>query len=262
MKLGDCLTSVCCILLLTTKSNVKCESVCSGEDLPGISGNCTHIVSHTFSDSDLNLEQMRGKERLKEVHTYAELEHGLSLSDSFTICSSLMGISTEGTNYPLFFNIVDNHGKQRSIVGPWIKKSLRSSMRIDSSTWSTSTVYNKIPPVFPYTWVKSCMAINTTSGTFKWVVEGVLISDDVSEELADSFKLSKNTTLILGAFSYADNWYSVSNKVTNLNIFSSLLSIETMKSMTRPGSCIEKGDFLAWENMTKSRINIMVIEVN
>ena len=37
--------------------------------------------------------------------------------------------------------------------------------------------------------------------------------------------------------------------MTNLNIFSSTLSIEEMKSITGGESCLKEGDYLAWEDM-------------
>ena len=72
-----------------------------------------------------------------------------------------------------------------------------------------------------------------------------------SDKLKESLNLPKNLSgkLILGAVFYTGKWYSVSNKVTNLNIFSSFLSVEDMKSITQGKNCAKKGDYLAWEEM-------------
>ena len=51
--------------------------------------------------------------------------------------------------------------------------------------------------------------------------------------------------LVLGAIYYAGSWYASNTRVTNLNIYSSPLSIERMKRMTRSGSYVEEGDYLA-----------------
>ena len=90
-----------------------------------------------------------------------------------------------------------------------------------------------------------------SAGYVAWIVEGVRIISMESDKLKESSKLPKNLSgkLILGAVFYAGKWYSVSNKVTNLNIFSSFLSVEDMKSITQGKNCAEKGDYLAWENM-------------
>ena len=95
------------------------------------------------------------------------------------------------------------------------------------------------------------MAVNTTSGSIDWVVVGATVLAMKSEDLIDSDRLPKSLEkkLILGAMSYGGKWFAVSNKVTNLNIYSSSLSIEKMASMTRGGSCVEKGDYLAWGDM-------------
>ena len=55
--------------------------------------------------------------------------------------------------------------------------------------------------------------------------------------------------IILGARSYGGKWKSVSNKVTNMNVMSSLMSVEEMENMTRRENCAIKGNYLAWENM-------------
>ena len=72
-----------------------------------------------------------------------------------------------------------------------------------------------------------------------------------SEKVKDSLKLPKDLTgkLILGATFYGGKWYPKSNKVTNLNIFSSSMSVAEMKSMTQDENCVKDGDYLAWENM-------------
>ena len=78
------------------------------------------------------------------------------------------------------------------------------------------------------------MAINTTSGSIHWVVEGTLVLTTISEELKNSKSQPKDLSgrLVLGARVYGGVWRAPSSKVTNLNIFSSALSIEKMKSMT------------------------------
>ena len=55
--------------------------------------------------------------------------------------------------------------------------------------------------------------------------------------------------IVLGVKSYANIWYAVSQKMTSLNIFSSALPIEQMKSMTEGASCVKEGDYLAWSDM-------------
>ena len=55
--------------------------------------------------------------------------------------------------------------------------------------------------------------------------------------------------LVLGTRSIGGVWFAPSHKVTNVNIFSSALSIERMKRMTGGERCVEEGDYLAWADM-------------
>ena len=41
----------------------------------------------------------------------------------------------------------------------------------------------------------------------------------------------------------------MSNKVSNMNIFSGELSLEMMQKQTEEGFCVEEGDYLAWPDM-------------
>ena len=76
------------------------------------------------------------------------------------------------------------------------------------------------------------MAVNTTSGLIHWVVEGTLIMSTTSEEVKKSRPRDLRKKIALGARSYGGIWFQPSQKVTNLNIYSSAFSIEKMKSMT------------------------------
>ena len=65
--------------------------------------------------------------------------------------------------------------------------------------------------------------------------------------------LPKNLTgkLLLGAAKHANGWFSVGNKMTELNIFSSILPVEKMLTMTQKNSkhCNAKGSYLDWDNI-------------
>ena len=233
------------VLLVTarTSSEDTCSSGPNGEK-------CNYVVNHSFCESSLPPEDLEGKNTLEEVHTYAELKNDphSNLPDSFTICSTIMDTNCQSWGWPMFFNVLDNQNKQ--LVAPFLTTSLESGLSMYVSTWSPS-IFNKIPPTFPNQWTKSCLAVNSTSGSITWVVEGVLIMSIESEKLKESSKLPKNLSrkLILGAWSHAGKWKLVSNKVTNMNIFSSSLTVEEIKSMTQGKNCAKKGDYLAWEDM-------------
>ena len=209
----------------------------------------TYIVDPTFCEDDISAQDNAGKKNLEDVHTYAELklDPRSTLPEAFTICSSIMRSNCYSRNYPVFFNILDN--KLEQALAPYIQPSIKSRLQITFSKKSTSKIYGKTPPMFPHQWTGGCVAINRTNGSIDWVVKGNHILK--AQHLIELEKLPKDLTnkLVLGATSYAGKWWAVSNKVTNLNIFSSYLSVELMKSMTVSGSCVEEGDYLAWKDM-------------
>ena len=126
-----------------------------------------------------------------------------------------------------------------------------------TTRFSSFTGYNQkfanktIPQVFPNQWVRSCLALSTQSGLLQWVVDGQLVEDtmlDSLKEAAANRPSDLTDKLIIGRYSFSEGWFSPSIQVTNLNIFSSMLSIERMVGMTsgEGEECWEEGDYLAW----------------
>ena len=147
------------VLLVTarTSSEDTCTSGPNDEK-------CNYVVNHSFCESSLPPEDLEGKNTLEEVHTYAELKNDphSNLPDSFTICSTIMDTNCQSWGWPMFFNVLDNQNKQ--LVAPFLTTSLESGLSMYVSTWSPS-IFNKIPPTFPNQWTKSCLAVNSTSGS-------------------------------------------------------------------------------------------------
>ena len=118
-----------------------------------------YVVNHSFCP-----EENEGKKTLKEVHTYAELKNDprSNLPDSFTICSTIMDTTCKTSWWPLFFNVLDNENKM--ITAPSLLTSIDSRLSIYLPTGWSPTVFNKIPATFPNRWIRSCLAVNSTSG--------------------------------------------------------------------------------------------------
>ena len=202
----------------------------------------TNVINLSFCESSLPTEYSKGKKTLEEVHTYAELEDDrlASLPETFTVCSTIMISGCKSSYWPMFFNILDNNGDQ--LLAPFTSHGhIGSRLNIGFKQWDTQQMRGKIPQLFPNQWIKSCMAVNTTSGLIHWVVEGTLV---LAREFVE-VKNSKSKNIILGSRLYGDYWFAVALKVTNLDIFSSPFSIEKMERMTRGGRCVEEGDYLA-----------------
>ena len=149
-----------------------------------------------------------------------------------------------------FFNILDNNKDQ--FMAPKLSNgNIESRLNTGFNQRDTQYLKGKVPPLFPNQWTKSCMAVNTTSGHINWVVEGNLVLSREFVEVKNSESLPKDLSkrLVLGAESYGGSWFASPVKVTNLDIFSSPLSIEKMENMTREGFCFDEGDYLSWGEM-------------
>ena len=136
----------------------------------------TNIVSNAFCESSLAEMDMLGKKTLEEVHTYAELKHDLrgSLPDSFTICSTVKATNCPGQIWPTFFNILDNN-RDQFLAPARHPGSIESILQIVYLQGSSEMLVDRIPPMFPNQWTKSCVAVNTTSGLVHWVVDGLVV---------------------------------------------------------------------------------------
>ena len=213
----------------------------------------TDVVSLTFCESLLPVEDIISKKTLEEVHTYAELKHDprASLPESFTVCSTIMTTGCQSYAWPTLFNILDNNRDQ--FLAPVLGVGdIESRRQIGFRQRFTQVLTGKVPPLFPNQWTRSCVAINTTSGLIQWVVEGTLVLGKEFVEMKNPRRQSRDLSkrLLLGVESYAGGWFAATQKVTNLDIFSYPMSIEKMKIKTKGGNCVEEGgDYLAWGDM-------------
>ena len=138
----------------------------------------------------------------------------------------------------MFFNLLASDGEQ-----------FLKAVMIDGNLLSTRYTSKRIPTIFPNRWVRSCMAIDTVSGMIQWVVDGNLVENNTIAVLKDAkLPINLNGKMILGASQTSTkSWWVMSNKLTNLNIFSYLLPLEVMRRRTMRGKvCLDEGDYLAW----------------
>ena len=96
------------------------------------------------------------------------------------------------------------------------------------------------------------MAVDTGSGLVQWVLDGTLVESKVIGEMINSTNVPTDLTgrLVFGAVEYAaGSWMMISNKVANVNVFSSALNVEEMQKRTQGGECASEGDYLSWGDM-------------
>ena len=173
------------LIVLVLDTTVKAGAANSFEKSSKIGSIAKAVVKLEFCSSCLSEEDKADKETLEEVHTYAELENDprANLPSSFTICSSVM--TTSGSMRILF-----------TLLGKDGNKWLASFLQVDDKTtfYHGSWVDAKLPPVFAYQWVRSCMAVNSKSGFLQWVVDGILVENGTVAHVKD-VKNNKPTNL-------------------------------------------------------------------
>ena len=164
---------------------------------------------------------------LGEVHTYAQLKKDprADLPSSFTICSSVM--TTYETYGQMLFNLLGDDGNS------WLEVFLQVGDN-ETSFYHGKRTKVKLPPVFVHQWVRSCMAVNSESGLLQWVVDGTLVENATVAHVKDTKNKPTDLTgkIVLGGWqrSGSKKWKSwMSNKVANLNIFSTALTIKDMQ---------------------------------
>ena len=184
----------------------------------------TDVVNNAFCESNLSPEDKMGKKTLEEVHSYAELKHDprASLPDSFTVCSTVRTTGCQSYYWPKFFHILDNNRGQFLVPG-LNHGSIDSRLSLNFHENSSPLLFGKVLPLFPSQWMRSCMAVNTTSGLIHWVVDGTLVLSEKFAEVKESKNRPKDLSrkLVLGASLYVGSWFASTVEVTNLNIYSS-----------------------------------------
>ena len=105
------------------------------------------------------------------------------------------------------------------------------------------------PMVFPFQWIRVCVGFDLSMGLLRVMVDGLLIADTHISSLQMGADRPKNLDGMLFG-----NWplEAVGNRMiqfSQLEVFSSLLSVERMTRQTVGGSadCASPGDYLTWE---------------
>ena len=198
------------ILLCVLGTNVT-QAVVKSDIEPECLSRSINVLSFVNLDSEVG----SAKKTLDGVPSLAVLENAPrdALPGSFTICSDIMTTFSSKSPNVMFFNLLARNGEPCL----W-------AMRFNGNLFTTRVASGQIPTIFPNQWVRSCMAIDTVSGMINWVVDGKLIESNTNDILKNS-TISKNLSgkIILGAVQLPTrSWFVLSNKLTNLNVFSTL----------------------------------------
>ena len=101
----------------------------------------------------------------------------------------------------------------------------------------------------PHSWYHICMGLDTVSGLLRIVVNGVEVVNEEKDYFRNTThwkpKSLKGRIILFKGF-MSGFWYLHKNTFSNLNIWSSVKSVEFMVARTSEGgeSCFSPGDYL------------------
>ena len=206
-----------------------------------------------------------GEENMIEDYLTLANDPKEHLQEIFTICSSVF------VDFPLsqssVFQILKDDGS------PWFLLELAATNR-DYKTLSEVMLIrfedpvtgvtdyqmfvDTIIPIVPHSWYHICLGLDTGSGLLRIVVNSLLV---VNEE-KDYFKNTKSSVpkslrgnLLIFKGYWGNLWYQYRSTFSNLNIFSSMMSVEDMVTRTAGGEgCDSPVDYLRYQFQLDVRI--------
>ena len=147
------------------------------------------------------------KKNYKQLPVYAVLSsnHKASFGPSFTIC---MSVTNPAGQEQSFFSILDQD-ENVTIQAYLMNDVERATLFLIFGTNVAHSPNISVPLVFPYQWVRSCLAMSSQSGHVQWVIDGRVVENTTLEALQEvSENIPKNLTgkLLLGANRFAPGW--------------------------------------------------------
>ena len=177
-----------------------------------------------------------------------------NLPDSYTICSSIF-VKFATTDIAIL-QMLTQDGT------PWYRLALFSSRDLDKMSetlvlWTVNPMsglfevqYLSSPhiPIVPNSWYHICMGLDTVSGLLRIVVNGVVMVNEETDNFRNVGHLkpkSLDGKLLLFKGYIKGFWYQHRGITSNLNIFSSILSVENMVTRTSGSDdCSSPGDYI------------------
>ena len=140
---------------------------------------------------------------LKDVDTYSELKHDprASLPPSFTFCVSVLVTSSD--LHPILFTLLGDNRQ------PWFSAKILQDGDFVGRKFYYS-VQNQLAKIdtmwmFPNKWVRSCLALNTISGSVQWVARGELVDNSTIAGITKNVPKDLSGKVVLGSF-YSTRW--------------------------------------------------------
>ena len=224
------------------------------------------VVNIAFGENMLYLSNAKfgpvvwGEEsKIVDYVTLANDQVG-NLPNSFTICSSYFMKFVQSSHQVI--EMLKQDGS------PWFTLAIETGQR-NTNTFSETVklwlppkgsytsyhqdLFREAPdmvPIIPNSWYHVCMGLDTVSGLLRIAVNGRLVVNEEKDyfEYTTDWKPTSVAEKILIFKGYLGGfWYQYRGSFSNMNIFSSLMSVEDMVARTLGGdTCDTPGDYLRY----------------
>ena len=210
-----------------------------------------------FSNEKMVWKNIYGAEHLINEYVTLLNDPKANLPNSFTVCTSIL--SKYKTTAVAFFEMYKEDGTH------WFLLQVGTTKRDYKNPSETVTIWYENPttgshgqedfedatiPIVPHSWYHLCMGLDTESGLLRIVFNGV----EVVNEEKDYFKnttewkpRSVNGKILQFKGKMGLGWYQHRATFSNLNIFSTMMSVISMVERSSGGdSCSSPGDYLRY----------------
>ena len=205
--------------------------------LPRADDSAKHSVID-FSDD------MDGEPDSRGDYTMASLSKP-DMPRDFTICSAFIFQSwADGPSYTLLFELLDYGYRWGSF------KIYAADTYTEFTVWLGEvhilTTTDRV--MFPLTWKRVCVSLDTVSGKVGLVVDGQVVKEKKHQDaIEEDVRRPTNMSLVFGYYDVSGSEFT--GMTSNMNIFSSPLSTGTLIALTEAGGeeCGAPGDYVSWE---------------
>ena len=230
------------IYLISLLIFLSCTNIANGKSL-------TYYSNFKFETTVFGPEDL--------IVDYLTLAHDpkRNLPQSYTACSSVF-VKYVTTNI-MVVQMLKQDGT------PWYRLAVSASREYDTMSEililrSENPTTGKFQeeyfsthiPIVPHSWYHVCMGLDTVSGLLRIVVNGVVMVNEKKDYFRNTVQWKPKSLegKLLLFKSYLSVWYQSRGITTNLNIFSSMMSVEDMVSRTTGGEdCSSPGDYIRQE---------------
>ena len=200
-----------------------------------------------FDNFDYGSYAIGGEEKMVD-YAVLKMDSKMDLPTSFTVCSSVhMNFVTAPI---VFYQLYQDDGE------PWFSFFIRDHRdlnifqeRMRLRYYQSVLSDMKTVPIMPNSWYHGCTALNTVTGHMLIMVNGHIVIDKVIEEFINSVNekpKSLEGRLSLFKTSISVVWYQSRQRMTNVNVYASALTVDEMIDLTEEENCAKEGDYLSW----------------